>query len=190
MDQTLKRNKDFILDLAFTCSEEALSWKDLDSLSKSFLIDSNVWQLELKNWLQTIRDDIRICCPDSVRNASLVSMGLQFTDDSKIIELNSKWRSRNETTDVLSFPVIDENIFTEELKCIEIGDIFVSIPTAKRQSLEFNHQFMHELRWLVSHGLLHLLGWEHPNQDRLNEMLTFQSDLLLMSNISRKRQSC
>ena len=61
---------------------------------------------------------------------------------------------------------------------IELGDIIVSVSTAKRQAKENDHSLQKELRWLVSHGLLHLLGWEHPNIKRLEEMLILQEYLL------------
>ena len=52
------------------------------------------------------------------------------------------------------------------------------LTTAERQAKEMNHGLFFELRWLVSHGFLHLLGWDHPNQRTLDEMLSVQKQLL------------
>ena len=46
------------------------------------------------------------------------------------------------------------------------------------QAQQQNHSLLHELRWLVSHGLLHLLGWDHPTAEKLNEMIGCQEQLL------------
>ena len=61
---------------------------------------------------------------------------------------------------------------------VELGDIVVSLDTARRQALEQVHSLRHELRWLVSHGLLHLLGWDHPDDTSLEAMLQLQEQLL------------
>ncbi|NJN23815.1 MAG: rRNA maturation RNase YbeY, partial [Acaryochloridaceae cyanobacterium RL_2_7] len=61
---------------------------------------------------------------------------------------------------------------------IELGDIIISVETADRQAQEQNHSLKQEIAWLASHGLLHLLGWDHPDPERLEEMLTQQHQLL------------
>ena len=66
---------------------------------------------------------------------------------------------------------------------IELGDIVVSVPTAERQALEQEHSLERELCWLVSHGLLHLLGWDHPDDSKLEAMLQCQEQLVAMAGI-------
>ena len=70
---------------------------------------------------------------------------------------------------------------------LELGDIVVSVPTARRQALEQEHGLERELRWLVSHGLLHLLGWDHPDADSLAAMLQKQEHLLGMGGNVQSR---
>ena len=67
------------------------------------------------------------------------------------------------------------------VQALEIGDIVVSVMTADCQAKEQNHSLSNELLWLVSHGLMHLLGWDHPNSDRLKEMLNYQEQLLCIN---------
>ncbi|HJM80384.1 MAG TPA: rRNA maturation RNase YbeY, partial [Prochlorococcaceae cyanobacterium Fu_MAG_72] len=112
------------------------------------------------------------------RQSPVLSLGLQFTDDATITELNSSWRQRSEATDVLSFPALDNSFILPRDTCLELGDIVVSVPTAKRQAREQGHELGLELRWLVSHGLLHLLGWDHPSSESLKTMLSCQEQLL------------
>ena len=59
-----------------------------------------------------------------------------------------------------------------------MGDIVISVPTAIRQAKENNAELFRELRWLASHGLLHLLGWDHSDEEGLNQMLSIQEQLL------------
>ena len=136
----------------------------------------------MTSWIQFFRCNISLKCPESLRRSSCVSMGLQLTDDSTIKTLNSCWRSRKEKTDVLSFPVIDDEIIFPYDQALEIGDIVVSVMTADCQAKEQNHSLGTELLWLVSHGLMHLLGWEHPTSDRLKEMLHYQEQLLAIND--------
>jgi probable rRNA maturation factor len=59
-----------------------------------------------------------------------------------------------------------------------LGDIIISVDTAQRQALEQNHELNTELLWLASHGFLHLLGWDHPDEGSLTKMLECQARLL------------
>jgi probable rRNA maturation factor len=61
---------------------------------------------------------------------------------------------------------------------LELGDIVISLDTAARQAAEHGHSLEHELLFLASHGLLHLLGWDHPDEASLAAMLNRQNRLL------------
>ena len=69
----------------------------------------------------------------------------------------------------------------QQATTLELGDIVVSVPTAARQAIEQGHSLERELQWLVSHGLLHLLGWDHPDEATLNAMIACQERLLAMA---------
>tara|TARA_B100000029_G_scaffold101593_1_gene91947 strand:+ start:1295 stop:1879 length:585 start_codon:yes stop_codon:yes gene_type:complete len=166
------------LDLSFTGASKKLLEEVSDEQTKNFLTKAEFWEKDLKKWIQYIRNDDLLLCPQLVRFTPLVTMGLQFTDDSTIAALNSVWRSKEETTDVLSFAVYDEKIYLPGSQVVELGDIVVSVNRAEQQAKQHDHSLLHELRWLVSHGLLHLLGWDHPTSEKLNEMLSCQEQLL------------
>ncbi len=140
------------------------------------------WEEEIKNWVSFIRNDPSKICPEIVRMNRSISLGVEFTDDNSIIKLNNFWRNKKENTDVLSFPAIDQTMALPQGTCIEIGDIIISVQTAQRQAIEMKHNLETELRWLLSHGLLHLLGWDHLNTEDLNAMLTCQEYLLNISS--------
>ena len=166
------------LDLSFTGASKKLLEEVSDEQTKNFLTKAEFWEKDLKKWIQYIRNDDLLLCPQLVRFTPLVTMGLQFTDDSTIAALNSVWRSKEETTDVLSFAIYDEKIALPGSQVVELGDIVVSVNRAEQQAKQHDHSLLHELRWLVSHGLLHLLGWDHPSSEKLNEMLSCQEQLL------------
>ncbi|MCR4581870.1 MAG: rRNA maturation RNase YbeY [Bacilli bacterium] len=95
------------------------------------------------------------------------NMSVIFIDDEKMHELNKEYRGVDRTTDVLSFALEDgENI---KLPIRELGDVFVSIPKMIEQAKEFNHSEKRELSFLVCHGLLHLLGYDHTRSKEEEE---------------------
>ena len=160
------------LDLAL---DAAGPWSPEDP---SCLVEIQIWQTTLVDWIQSICANPSLPCPALVCLADEVSLGLRFTDDATITALNSTWRQQHQATDVLSFAALEEAPELLEASSVELGDIVISLDTARRQASEFGHSLTRELRWLVSHGLLHLLGWDHPNEESLAAMLQLQEQLL------------
>ncbi len=169
------------LDLAFNTNVDNIAIGQINRSTIDRLTNSDTWKLDISNWLEVIRKNQNIKCPKIIRETESFSLGLHLTDDSSIQYLNSCWRDLNEKTDVLSFPILDNEIILPTNTCLELGDIVVSVSTAYKQSIEQNHDLGHELRWLVSHGLLHLLGWDHNTPKKLEEMLYCQEELLKIS---------
>ena len=142
------------------------------------LFSHDSWVSVLQQWIELVRSNPDLSCPSVVRQAPEVSLGLRFTDDAGIAELNSEWRQTSGPTDVLSFAALDETPDWLEGAAVELGDIIVSIDTAQRQAQNHNHSLGYELHWLISHGLLHLLGWDHPDERSLRAMIDLQERLL------------
>ena len=142
------------------------------------LLSNATWEPALQQWIEHVRTNPNLCCPSVVRQAAEVSLGLRFTNDAGIAELNIQWRQRSGPTDVLSFAALDNTPNWLEGAAVELGDIIVSLDTAHRQAADHNHSLRYELHWLISHGLLHLLGWDHPDQQSLSAMLALQGHLL------------
>ena len=153
--------------------------------SINIIKSSSFWNKEITSWIKYIQTNEQLKCPPLVRSASKISLGLELTNDNKIADLNHCWLGKSKSTDVLSFPIIDETFFSHSVECIELGDIVISVPTAKRQAKENNVGLVRELRWLVTHGLLHLLGWDHCDQESLSQMLITQDHLLDMALFSK-----
>ena len=104
-------------------------------------------------------------------------VSVKITTDEEIQGLNSKYRSIDKPTDVLSFPMHDNDC---------LGDIIISLPRAAAQAAEYGHTLRRELAFLTAHGLLHLLGYDHEasSQDE-QEMIQKQDALLSKLNILR-----
>lgn len=99
-------------------------------------------------------------------------ISLAFVGDETITELNRKWRRKAKPTDVLSFPLL-EGTPREILAAADgamLGDVIVSIPTAQRQADERGRTLVDEVTTLLAHGVLHLLGFDHPTDDAEREM--------------------
>ncbi|MFM7646562.1 MAG: rRNA maturation RNase YbeY, partial [Cyanobium sp.] len=78
------------------------------------------------------------------------------------------------------FPLLPQDGSDEESwegQPLELGDIVISIETAARQAADHGHNLEQELLFLASHGLLHLLGWDHPDDTSLEAMLARQERL-------------
>ena len=89
--------------------------KEISSASESIIWHKeDFWNILLNTWLSTMRDKETIYCPQLVRERKDFSIGLEFIDDLSIAKLNSEWRGKNESTDVLSFPALNENIIVPE----------------------------------------------------------------------------
>ncbi len=82
---------------------------------------------------------------------------LVFADDAEVRRLNRKFRRKDKTTDVLSFPLREKGPDGR----FHLGDIIISVPRAAAQARELGHSLRYELEYLAAHGFLHLLGFEH-----------------------------
>jgi probable rRNA maturation factor len=101
---------------------------------------------------------------------------LVFIDDDGIKALNSEFRNKDVATDVLSF---------EEFLDDYLGDIIISIDTMKRQALEYGHSETRELYFLLTHGYLHLNGYDHIKPEEEKIMYELQDKLLQEYGIER-----
>ena len=150
------------------------------------------WQALLGDWLGQLSPEL----PAELR-APAYSLGLLITDDRSIAVLNGEWRQQEGPTDVLAFaaqeeapplpPAGLEGLGPAETEPLELGDIVISLETAARQAVDHGHALEWELRFLASHGLLHLLGWDHPDATSLAAMLERQERLMGGSGTGKRR---
>lgn len=108
-----------------------------------------------------------------------------FIDDDKMQELNNTYRGIDKTTDVLSFAINDGETKKERLDELILGDIFISVPKMQKQAVEYETGEKRELAFLLIHGLLHLLGYDHMNKEDEEEMFKLQEEILNESKIAK-----
>jgi len=105
-------------------------------------------------------------------------LSITFVDNQQIQELNREFRDKDRPTDVLSFTF--QNMNGVPLKIL--GDVIISAEKALEQSEEFGHSLQREISFLLAHGILHLLGYDHQTEAEEKEMFALQKQLL--SNFS------
>lgn len=112
-----------------------------------------------------------------------VEIGVHLIDIEEIQTLNKRHRNKDKPTDVLSFP-IGEKYETENGSKLVLGDIFISTEVAKLKAKSENISIDHEFAWLVVHGLLHLLGYDHEiSEEKATEMSDLEQSILNTLNI-------
>jgi len=131
------------------------------------------WESWFQAWIEALQP--------SISPIDAYELCLRLTNDSEIQALNAHYRQQNQATDVLAFAALEvdtpgsEEAFSQP---VYLGDIVISIDTANRQAKSHQHSLERELAWLAAHGLLHLLGWDHPEEESLIMMLNQQALLL------------
>lgn len=129
-----------------------------------------------------------------------VTLNVSFTDDESIREVNRQFRDIDKSTDVLSFPAIDyENpsdmsfiseedadYFDPDTNELILGDIMISIDHVLKQAEEYNHSVLRETAFLLTHSLLHLLGYDHMVDDERLIMEKKQEEILVSLSITRE----
>ena len=138
------------------------------------IVEPENWQSWLRTWLNYLSPGLS--------PIEAYELSLQFTSDEVIAGLNSRYRQQNCPTDVLAFAALDNASLPPEVLSgipLNLGDLIISVDTAQRQCKTYGHSLRKELVWLVAHGLLHLLRWDHPDENHLHQMLSMQRELLL-----------
>lgn len=115
-----------------------------------------------------------------------VELSCILCDDQKIHQINNEYRHIDNSTDVISFALEDSEQFYIEGMPRSLGDIFISVDHAKKQAQDYGHSLKRELCFLFVHGLLHLLGYDHMNEDDEKEMFALQKTILDYLHIERK----
>ncbi len=128
------------------------------------------WESWFERWLCRLHEDLP--------PAKVCELSLCWVDDARMQTLNHQFRQQDRPTDVLAFAALEANIPHPEDMPLSLGEIIISVETAQRQATRQQHPLVTECGWLAAHGLLHLLGWDHPDEERLLEMLR-QQDILL-----------
>ncbi|MEN6350022.1 MAG: rRNA maturation RNase YbeY [Syntrophomonas sp.] len=124
-----------------------------------------------------------------VKLAKNTELSIMIVDNSYIQELNFIYRAQNTPTDVLSFAMNelgeDELDFDVPGEVNVLGDIVISLERAANQCEEYGHSLERELGYLVVHGMLHLLGYDHENEEESREMRILEESIMQAVKLER-----
>jgi probable rRNA maturation factor len=155
-------------------SQQSADACNLPESAASGEIWAETWENWFSVWLEKQEAEVPV--------APGYEVSLRLTADPEMQGLNLQYRQLDRPTDVLAFaalevdcPQLEEMLLSEPLY---LGDIVISIDTAQRQAQQQGHSLKTELAWLAAHGFLHLLGWDHPDEESLTQMLDRQETLL------------
>jgi probable rRNA maturation factor len=97
-------------------------------------------------------------------------LGILITDDATVHELNRRYADEDKPTDVLSFSLREGEEFVSPDEIQRLGEVIISLDTAKRQAEEAGRALEAEMAHLLVHGILHLLGYDHAEPDKERAM--------------------
>lgn len=118
---------------------------------------------------------------ENFKKPSQVSVSLVNSEEIKT--LNNYYRNIDKTTDVLSFPMNDDE-FEDEV--IILGDVVLCLDKAKEQAIEFGHSLDREICYLTVHSTLHLLGFDHMEEEEKKEMREHEEKVMDILDLPRE----
>ena len=107
-----------------------------------------------------------------------------IVDNERIHEINKEYRNVDRETDVISF-AMEDNMDIKYIDFRLLGDIYISIDKCYSQAQEYGHSRIREICFLATHGILHLLGYDHMEEQEEKEMFKLQEELLDGYDIKR-----
>ncbi len=112
-------------------------------------------------------------------------LSILLCDDATIHELNRDYRKKDRPTDVLAFAMREGE--GGALNPALLGDVVISLETARRQAREHRRSIVEEVTFLLAHGLLHLLGYDHQT-DEQDRIMRARTDALCAAAVDRSRR--
>lgn len=124
---------------------------------------------------------------DYLKQEEDAEVSVSFVDEEGIQSINREYRNKDQVTDVISFALEDEeDDIIHEDAMRTLGDIIVCTRRAEEQAEEYGHSYKRELLFLSLHGFLHLLGYDHVEDEDEREMNTLQDEILDAFGVSRE----
>ena len=126
--------------------------------------------------VQSLAEHVR----EALRLHPLVDVGVIFVDEAPMTDLHVRWMDEPGPTDVLSFPMDELRPGSEEILSAEgvLGDVVICPQVARRQAEAAGHEEINEILMLLTHGMLHLVGFDHAEPEEEKEMFALQKELL------------
>ena len=148
-----------------------------------------VFDNEVENFENNYEQDFTAIIEQALKTLGIeddVEVSCVLVDDERIHEISREYRHIDRSTDVISFAMEDNDQFYVEGMPRTLGDIFISVDHAKKQAEEYGHSLRREMCFLFTHGILHLLGYDHMTDEQEKEMFGLQDKILGALSIERE----
>lgn len=153
-------------------------------------VDSRYRKHVEEAWLERLTEDTLLAAEGPCAG---VEIGLSITDDDTVRNLNRDYRGVDESTDVLSFALTEGDYGNDDPVFVmppdglhHLGEVVISYPRAVQQAVEHRRHSEDELAWLVVHGVLHLLGYDHDEPKRERQMRAMEKKVLSQVRLRRE----
>ena len=122
---------------------------------------------ENKEYIKILNKVLKECFETENLNDKNLYINIVLTNPENIRKMNREFRNIDKETDVLSFPMFEEEEIQERNTSIKdvLGDVVISIDRVKEQAIEYGHSFERELAYMVVHGFYHLMGYDHMEEN-------------------------
>jgi len=110
-------------------------------------------------------------------SSSLGNLNYIFCDDAYLVEINLKYLNHNTLTDIITFDYSDESTIS--------GDIFISIDRVRENANEYSVSFDDELKRVMSHGVLHLLGYNDKTEEQKHMMRNKENEMIQLFHVEQ-----
>ena len=134
--------------------------------------------------IEIMKKSAEYCLEVEGLDSEACEVSVSFVSNDRIRELNRTYRGIDKVTDVLSFPQYEAKEYVTG-PLIELGDVVICKERAKQQSETFGHSFERELIYLFVHSMLHLLGYDHMENDEKEEMRVKEEAIMKYLNLGR-----
>jgi probable rRNA maturation factor len=149
-----------------------------------FYIDNRQETFEVDDELNKLIESVIIKSLNVEGLSTEVEVSISFVDNVEIKELNKMYRNIDKATDVLSFPMDEDILVPMPL----LGDIIISIETAREQANELGHSLNREICYLIAHSMFHLMGYDHMEEEEKKEMRLKEKQVMKDIGVFKARE--
>lgn len=153
-------------------------------------LDDNLVNYIKEKCDRDITSDIEIIVETALEEKNIinqkVSISINAVDKEEILRINKEYRNVDRATDVLSFPIFSReeiNNFSnlednKKVKELELGDIIICIDVLQEHAIEYQTGILREMLYMITHGVCHLLGYDHEIEEEKKEMRALEEKIL------------
>lgn len=158
-------------------------------IKMDIFINNDQDKMELPDGIEELVQNIAVLSLKEEKIDTDYEISVTFVDNNRIRELNRNFRDKDSETDVLSFPMGEEDEIEVEGVKPMLGDIVISLEKADEQAKELGHSLYREIAYLTVHSMFHLLGYDHMNDEEKSEMREKEKKIIREIKVFRNEQS-